>query len=558
MLSALSIRDIVLIKKLDISLNDGMTVLTGETGAGKSILLDALGLALGARGTATLVRAGADKGVVTAAFSLHGGHDVLAMLDEHGIEVDGELVIRRIQTKDGPSRAFINDQPVGVSLLKQVGLQLAEIHGQHDDRALLDGAGHRRLLDAYGDLDAQCRAVADAWQTWSDARQLLRDHEALVARAAADRDYLEHVAAELRELAPQPGEEDALATKRQVMMNAEQIADTVSEALGVFGGDKALDARLNSALRKMERRRIEAAGTLDEACEALDRVLSEMGEAERLLMLAKSDLDFDPGELEQTEERLFALKAAGRKHGATVDQLPELAEKFETELRAIADGSRRLAELREAADAAETAYLAAAELLSAQRCEAAKRLDAAVAAELAPLKLEQARFQTGIASRIEHAGPKGIDKVAFEVATNPGAAFQPLARIASGGELSRFMLALKAVLAACGSAPTLIFDEIDTGVGGAVADAVGQRLAQLANGLQVLAVTHSPQVAARASQHMLISKMETIGEDERQMVTRIVELHNDSRREEIARMLSAAEVTDEARAQAERLLMLAS
>ncbi|MGI9465011.1 MAG: DNA repair protein RecN, partial [Aestuariivirgaceae bacterium] len=406
--------------------------------------------------------------------------------------------------------------------------------------------------------EGQRGAVAAAWQTWSGARQALQDHEALVAKAAADRDYLEHVAAELRELAPVAGEEEALAAKRQMMMHAEQIADTVNEALSVFSDDKAFDSRLNAALRKMERRRDQAAGVLDEVCQSLDRVLSEIGDAQRLLSQAKTQLDFDPQELERTEERLFALTAAGRKHDVPVDRLAALADKFEADLQAIVDGGRRLEELQEAARSAEAAFVTAAEELSKARSAAALRLDEAVAGELAPLKLEQARFKTAVSTDIEHAGPTGIDKVVFEVATNPGAAFQPLAKIASGGELSRFMLALKAVLAASGSAPTLIFDEIDTGVGGAVADAVGQRLAQLANGLQVLAVTHSPQVAARAGQHMLISKMETVGGGDQRMVTRVVELQEDSRREEIARMLSAAEVTDEARAQADRLLMLAS
>lgn len=558
MLNALSIRDIVLIEKLDVSLSGGMTVLTGETGAGKSILLDALGLALGARGAASLVRTGADKGMVTAAFSLPLPVKVHELLDEHGVEADSELVIRRIQTKEGPSRAFINDQPVSVNLLKQVGGLLAEIHGQHDDRALMDVAGHRHLVDVYGGLEKQCALVNKAWTDLSAARQELEAHETLIAKAAADRDYLEHVARELRELAPEQGEEDELASKRQMMMHAEQIADTVDEALQAFTKDGSFEARLNTALRKLENRRNQAGGVLDELCATLDRVLTEVNESQRLLVQTRSQLEFDPGELDKAEERLFALKAAGRKHGVQVDQLPALADRFEAELQAIQDGGNRLEVLRAEAKRAEDAYMRDAGKLSEQRVEAAHKLDEAVAVELEPLKLGQARFVTNVSAEAGRGGPNGLDKVVFEVATNPGAPLQPLVKIASGGELSRFMLALKAVLAASGSAPTLIFDEIDTGVGGAVADAVGHRLARLSDGLQVLAVTHSPQVAARAGQHLLISKMQTVGDEDARMVTRVVELPDASRREEVARMLSAAEVTDEARAQAERLLIRAS
>jgi DNA repair protein RecN (Recombination protein N) len=554
MLSALSIRDIVLIEKLDIHLAGGMTVLTGETGAGKSILLDALGLALGARGAGSLVRDGAGKGVVTAAFQLPLPKRVVALLHEHDVDVSDEMVIRRVQSCEGSSKAFINDQPVTVNLLKQVGAAMAEIHGQHDDRALMDVTGHRGLLDAYGGLGGQRAEVSVAWKRLSDARKALADHEAMVAKAAQDRDYLEHVTAELRELDPQVGEEEALSAERQMMMNAEQLCDSIDEALNAFTTDGGFDARLNTALRKLERKRDQAAGRLDDVCDVLDRLLGDVSEAQRCLSRARSGFDFEPAQLERTEERLFALKAAGRKHGVAVDELGALCERMEAELQAIHDGGHQVERLRKALVEAEMAYGSLAGALSAARSQAAAELDQRVAVELAPLKLDQARFVTAVRADPEQAGPAGHDRVVFEVATNPGAQLQPLARIASGGELSRFMLALKAVLAASGSAPTLIFDEIDTGVGGAVADAVGQRLARLADGLQVLAVTHSPQVAARADQHLLISKMETVGGDDRRMVTRVVELQDDSRREEIARMLSAAEVTDEARAQAERLL----
>ena len=554
MLSDLSIRDIVLIEKLDISLGGGLTVLTGETGAGKSILLDALGLALGGRGNAGLVRASASQGVVTAAFSLDRGHRALSLLGEQGIDVSDELVVRRIQKSDGPSRAFINDQPVSVNLLRQVGAMLVEIHGQHDDRALLDANGHRRLLDAFAGLQGEADAVAGAYEVVHEADSALKEHRALIAKAEAEREYLEHVSAELNELAAAPGEEDSLAGKRQVMMHAEQFTDSINEALGALRDDGTMEARLNGALRKLERRREQAGGLLDEVCEALDRVLAEIGEAQRVLAGARQNFDFDAGELERAEERLFALKAAARKHNVSADDLPALAQKFANDLQSIADGGRRLEELIGQAKTARDAYMALAEALSSKRITAAERLDAAVTGELGPLKLERARFRTSVTSDEGKIGPHGIDRVEFLVAANPGTPPAPMAKVASGGELSRFLLALKVILAAKGSAPTLIFDEIDTGVGGAVADAMGQRLLRLADGLQVLAVTHSPQVAARADAHLLISKMAVVGDDDDRMATRVVELKAASQREEIARMLSAAEVTDEARAQADRLL----
>ena len=554
MLSDLSVRDIVLIEKLDLSMAGDLTVLTGETGAGKSILLDALGLALGARGNAALVRHSCEQGTVTAAFSLALDHSVFALLDEHGIGADGELVVRRIQTAGGQSRAYINDQPVSVNLLRQVGALLVEIHGQHDDRALMDAGEHRRLLDAYGGLQADVAGVREAHKAMISAEQTLEAHRALLAKAEAERAYLEHVSAELAELAPEPGEEAALADKRQVMMHAEQFAESINEALAALRGDGTLQARLNAALRKLERRRDQAGGRLDEVCAALDRVLAEVNEAQIALDAARHSFEFDPRELEVAEERLFALKAAARKHNVPVDALPALAEKFAGDLQALADGGTKLEELEAAANAARGRFMERAEVLSRHRLEAAERLDAAVSAELAPLKLERARFRTAVTQDSERGKAYGLDRVEFLVAANPGTAPGPLAKVASGGELSRFLLALKVVLAAKGSAPTLIFDEIDTGVGGAVADAMGQRLARLADGLQVVSVTHSPQVAARADQHLLISKMEMVGDDEERMVTRVTDLSDASRREEIARMLSAAEVTDEARAQAERLL----
>jgi DNA repair protein RecN (Recombination protein N) len=552
MLTALSIRDVVLIEKLDISLEDGLTVLTGETGAGKSILLDALGLALGARGDSSLVRAGTAKGVVTAAFSVPRDHAVFGLLEEQGIDADGELVVRRIQSADGPSRALVNDQPVSINLLRQVAVALAEIHGQHADRALIDVANHRRLLDAFGSLDGEALKVAELWAGLSGARQELEEHRALMTRAESERAYLEHALEELRAIDPQPGEETQLAETRQIMMNAEQFASVLAEAEDALAGDSASEARLNAAARKIERRRETAGGRLDLVCAALERLLAEMNETHRAIAEARRAFVFDPHSLQQSEERLFALRALARKHKCPVDDLAKLRDQIDRELQSISDGGKKLAELESAERAVAEAFIKAARALSAKRAKAAKGLDKAVLAELPPLKLDKARFETEIEVDEARPGPNGIDRIEFLVAANPGTPVSPLMKVASGGELARFMLALKVVLAAKGSAPTLVFDEIDTGVGGAVADAIGIRLSRLAKGLQVLAVTHSPQVAARADKHLLITKMEEVGS--RRMVTRVQPLSAQSRREEIARMLSGAQVTAEARAQAERLL----
>ena len=552
MLSALSIRDIVLIEKLDLELARGLTVLTGETGAGKSILLDALGLALGARGDSSLVRTGQSKGTVAAAFTLPATHAVVKLLAEEGIDAADELVIRRIQNADGPSRALINDQPVSLALLRQVAALMAEIHGQHADRALVDVAAHRALVDAFGGLEGKTAEVTRLWDAMTAARTGLAEHRALMAKAEAERDYLEHAVAELAKLDPQPDEERHLAEVRQLMMHAEQFSAALDEAEAALSGEAAQEARLNAALRKLERRKDQAAGRLDAVCAALDRVLQETAEAGRALDDARRGFAFDPRELEQSEERLFALRAAARKHRSTVDDLAAVKARLEAELQSLADGGQTLAALEAAWRAASEAYAGAADELSAARRKLAKALDKAVMAELPALKLERARFETAVESDASRPTSTGIDRIEFMVSANPGTPLAPLMKVASGGELARFMLALKVVLAAKGSAPTLIFDEIDTGVGGAVADAIGQRLSRLAEGLQVLAVTHSPQVAARASQHLLISKQGRAKGKE--VVTGVDVLTPDHRREELARMLSAAEVTDEARAQAARLL----
>ncbi len=560
MLAELSIRNIVLIERLDLAPGAGLVVFTGETGAGKSILLDALGLALGARGDAGLVRAGAEQGVVMARFELPQDHPVFALLEEEGIErgeEPGELILRRVQKAAGASRASINGEPVAVSLLRRVGEMLVEIHGQHDARALMDPARHGALLDAFGGLQAQVEEVAARWRVWQAARRRLQERRAQLEQAQRERDWLQHAVEELSELAPEEGEEERLAERRQVMMNAERFAEAIAEmqkALNGPGG--AVAGRINAALRRLERQREAAGGRLDDVCEAFDRVLVELAEAERLLEEAAARFVHDPRELEEVEQRLFALRAASRKYRVPVDELPALLADLEDQLAALDRGEADIAQLEAEAQAAEAAYMETAQALSAARRAAAARLDAAVAQELAPLKLERARFETRVEADPVRAGPAGIDAVEFMVATNPGSPPAPLARIASGGELSRFMLALKAVLAACGSAPVLVFDEIDTGVGGAVAAAMGERLKRLAeSGLQVLAVTHSPQVAARADHHHVIAKEVITAEDGREVTrTQVRTLAPAERQEEIARMLSAHEITAEARAQAARLL----
>lgn len=553
MLAALSIRDIVLIEKLELSLDGGLCTLTGETGAGKSILLDALGLAIGARADAGLVRQGAEQGSVSAVFDLPAKHPARAVLAENGFEADGDIILRRVQTKDGRSRAFINDQPVSVGLLRQVGDMLVEVHGQHDERGLLDASGHRAMLDAFGGFEKQVADLRALWNAASAAREALAAHEALLARAKAEQDYLTHVVGELDELQPQPGEETTLAEERTLMMHSEKIAGDLAEAEEALSGDGGLDARLTVALRRLARAAEQAGGRLDAAIAALDRTLTEAAEARDQIAQAMRALEFDPARLEQAETRLFALRAAARKHNVQVDDLAALADKLRGELQEIEGGEARLAVLKKAAAEAEARYGAAARALSEDRARAAEKLDKEVMKELKPLKLDKASFRTNIEVLPEsHGGPEGIDRVSFLVSTNPGAPFGPIIKIASGGELSRFVLALKVALASRGSAPTLIFDEVDSGVGGAVAEAVGLRLAELARAVQVIVVTHSPQVAARAQHHFRISKG---GEAKAQKIaTRVETLDAPARREEIARMLAGAMVTDEARAAADRLI----
>jgi len=554
MLSALSIRDIVLIDKLDLEFGPGLCVLTGETGAGKSILLDAFTLAIGGRGDASLVRRGASQGQVTASFELAPDHPVLRLLADNGLEADGLLILRRLQSADGRTRAFINDVAVGVQLLHEVGQALVEIHGQHDDRALIDPSGHRDLVDAFGGLAGEAGAVASAWQAWRSAEEERARHASEIAAIRANADYINHALDELQRLNPQTGEEETLASRRQLMMHAEKIASELNEALDALAGEGTGGARLAAALRRIERQVCAGGALLVSVAEALERVLSETNAARAKIEEALAATAFEPQELERSEERLFALRALARKHRVGVDDLPVFVARLETELAALDQGETKLEALTAAVGAREV-YADAAMRLSESRKAAAERLDAEVAAELAPLKLDKARLITRVETvGVYDGGPHGIDRVAFWVRTNPGTEPGPLMKVASGGELARIILALKVVLAARGSAPTLVFDEVDAGVGGATAAAVGERLARLGAEVQVLAVTHAPQVAALANEHMLIAKEAVHGPQGEAMTTRVLVLDGERRREEIARMLAGQTITDEARAAAERLM----
>lgn len=556
MLARLSIRDIVLIERLDIDFAKGLAVLTGETGAGKSILLDAFALALGGRGDAGLVRHGVEQGQVTAVFDVPKKHPASAILRENGFDDTGEMILRRVQLSDGRTRAFLNDQAISVQTLKAIGSTLVEIHGQHDERALVDTATHRRLLDAFAGLEKDVAAIEALWDARRAAQTALDDHRAGMERAARDADYLRHAADELLKLAPQDGEETQLAERRTTMMQGEKISEDLREALGAVGGPQSPVASLAAAVRRLERRAASAPKLVEEAVKAMDTALNSLAEAEQHLQTAIVAADFDPAELERIEERLFALRAAARKYSAPVDALAALAQKFKDDVALIDAGEGKLKDLEKAARDADAAFAAAAKKLSAARIKAAEKLNKAVNAELAPLKLERAKFTTQIESDPASPGPQGFDRIEFWVQTNPGTKPGPLMKVASGGELSRFLLALKVVLSDRGSAPTLVFDEIDTGVGGAVADAIGARLGRLAEKVQVMAVTHAPQVAARADQHLLISK-DALDKGKR-VATRVNALAADHRREEIARMLAGAEITAEARAAAERLLRAAT
>ncbi|MEO6093106.1 MAG: DNA repair protein RecN [Novosphingobium sp.] len=555
MLTRLAIRNIVLIEALDLDFTEGLGVLTGETGAGKSILLDALGLTLGTRAESGLLRAGEERASVVASFEFSalppGIGDVL---NEAEISVDrGEpLILKRQLRGDGASKAFVNDQPVGAALLRELAPWLVEIHGQHDDRGLVNPRGHRALLDRYARADSA--GVEAAWRSWRGAEAALAAARDRVVKSAEDQDLLLAHLAELTTLQPQTGEEEELAGARATMQKGEKLADDLAALQHLWAGSDSALAALRGAARRLDRIADQHA-LLAEALAALDRAVIEAGEAEDKLTAAADALAHDPMALDRIETRLFDLRAAARKHGCTVDALPEKMLGLRAALDAIESGEAEIEALEAAAREAGGAYRAHAEELHANRAAAAMRLDEAVAAELAPLKLDAARFRTAVADLPEERwGPSGMDSVEFLISTNPGADFAPLAKIASGGELSRFILALKVALAEEGGAATVIFDEIDRGVGGAVASAIGERLARLAGGGkgsgQLLVVTHSPQVAARGGTHYVIHKTSE-GTVTR---TSVALLDQAGRQEEIARMLSGAEITDEARAQADRLL----
>jgi DNA repair protein RecN (Recombination protein N) len=554
MLVRLSIRDIVLIEALDLDFGQGLTTLTGETGAGKSILLDAFVLALGGRGDASLVRAGCEQGQVTAVFDLPSDHPAHLAAREFGLSSEDELVLRRVQSSDGRTRAFVNDQPATAQALRAIGAELVEIHCQHDDRALVDPSAHRALVDAHGGLLTQANDVRGKHSVWQQARRALADEETRIAKARADADYLRHAHEELTKLAPQGGEEEALAERRLFMQRAEKVATDIRDALGAFADERAPASEIAHAARRLERRLAQAPQILEPPAKALATAVDALGLAEQALEQALAETRFDPAELERVEERLFALRGAARKYQVAVSELTKLAEKFAGDIAALDASEARLVKLGKALEQAKADYDAAAASLSAARRKAAKKLDTLVDAELKPLKLEGAHFSTQVETDPANGGPDGIDRIEFWVQTNPGSRPGPLTKVASGGELARFMLALKVVLADRGSAPTLVFDEIDTGVGGAVADAIGQRLARLAEKAQVLAVTHAPQVAARAGHHLRISKAAPAKGREKRVATSVAVLAKAERREEIARMLSGAAITDEARAAAMRLL----
>ena len=551
MLQSLSIRDIVLIEALDLEFGPGLTVLTGETGAGKSILLDSLGLALGNRADSGLVRQGTEKAQVTASFAPPlAGSRLAATLAENDIDIEaGEpLIIKRSVKADGGSRAFINDQPCSATLLRAIGSQLIEIHGQHDDRGLINPKGHRALLDAFAGVEAA--AVREAFDAWQTAKAALEQAKADVEAAEQDRDYLEHSVAELSKFAPQPGEEQELALERATMMKGEKLTGDLEAIRAAFDGSNGGLASLRSAARRLDMI-AEDHPLLKEALEALDRSIIDATEAEDKLNEAAAALSFDPQRLDDMETRLFDLRGLARKHRVEPDQLSNLLNELEKKLAAISDGGRTLEGLEASLANAKAAYVAAAEKLRAQRGKAAKALDKAVAGELAPLKLDAARFETLLEQLPEeHWNKSGMDRIEFLISTNPGAPLAPLGKIASGGELSRFILALKVALAEEYGLKSIIFDEVDRGVGGAVASAIGDRLSRLSKGAQLLVVTHSPQVASKGDAHMLINKSLS-GTVSR---TDVRALDDEGRRQEIARMLSGADVTDEARAQADRLL----
>jgi DNA repair protein RecN (Recombination protein N) len=556
MLVQLSIRNIVLIESCELSLGAGLCVLSGETGAGKSILLDSLGLVLGARADSALVRKGQEQGQVSAEFDISQNVAAKAVLAELELEESDALIIRRTLSADGKTRCLVNDAPITVTGLKKLGEALVEVHGQHDQRSLQDATVHRTLLDEYANLSGARKEVSASYRTWREAKDAIVALKAEIEKTAQEQDYLEHMVRELKQLSPEPGEEEELTEKRARMMQSEKLYDVLNEALGELNSGKGVAAMLRSAQRSLTRSPLTSGEAFSAAIDALEKAAIETEEASYALEKAGQDATFKPEELERIEERLFALKAAGRKYNLSVEELPALHEQVQEKLARIQSQDHLLAGLQKKEQEAQKAFLAVAEKLSASRKKAAAKLEKAIEAELAPLKMESTRFHVRIDALPEEGWSSwGVDEVRFECATNvvKGAKdidFASLNKIASGGELSRFMLAMKVALSSSRATPTMIFDEIDTGTGGAVADAIGQRLAKLGQNVQVLVVTHLPQVAARGSQHLRVEKSESA----KKVTTQVHSLSPKEREEELARMLSGATITAEARKAAQKLL----
>ena len=557
MLIGLSVRNIVLIDRLDLSFEGGLSVLTGETGAGKSILLDALTLALGGRGDQGLVRRGHQSGQVSAIFHLGPESEAYKILLDNDFfeempSVQDELILRRVQYGDGRTRAFVNDTPVSAQLLKKVGRALVEIHGQHDERALVDEKMHRALLDAFGGNGEQVEKVSECHRKLMHLQREVERNEELIAKAKQDEEFAAFAVEELSRLSLKIGEEQELAERRRALMALEKAADEIVDADKILCGPSAPASTLTALLRRLQRKDEAEIAVFMPLIEGLDASLIALDQTEEALESIKRDMDFDPNELNATEERLFALRAIARKHDVTCDELGAVLARYRADLAALKTSSDDLAALQAKQREAHDVYKKAAHQLSEMRTKAAKALERALAAELPDLKLGAARFIVELTRDAEKLSPNGYDSIGFNVQTNPGTAAGPILKVASGGELSRFLLALKVVLADRGSAPVLIFDEIDTGVGGAVADAMGRRLERLAGDVQVLTVTHAPQVAARASTHMLIEKQ--LNDTGQSMRTHVRTLNASEKGEEIARMLAGAEISDEARAAAKRLI----
>jgi len=554
MIVSLTIRDIVLIDRLQMDFEDGLCVLSGETGAGKSILLSGIGLAIGARGGRELIRHGKEQGSVSVELNLGEDHKVWQLLDDQGLDYDpGQIILRRVIMKDGPSRAFINDQSVSISLLRTVGENLIEIHGQHDERGLLNPSGHRDLLDDFGSYNDLLHDVRRNYKTLSDLKTALAQEKEKFEIGQKDEDYIRHNLEELEKLSPETGEEERLATTRTQMMQGENISEGLGELLNKLLNDKGVDTILRVTMRKIEQLSAQAPGLLDGVSESLERAANETSESIAELEDIIRNLEFNPYDLENTEERLFALRAAARKHHCQPDGLVQLKGEFEEKLGALKFSDEEVRRLNNEVERARAKFEKNVTKLSKERIKTAKMLDDQVSKELPALKMDKAEFKTFLEPlEQENWNGEGGERVDFRVSTNPGAPFGGLIKIASGGELSRFILALKVVLARKTSVATLIFDEIDQGVGGAVANAVGERLAELAGKAQILVITHSPQVAARGNSHWLINKSSSATEDA--VTTAVTALEKDSRREEIARMLAGAEVTKEARAAADNLL----